>query len=153
MSETINYTREELDILKGIHKHDLKGRYLKREYPRLYRIEFGRVQGENAHELKLLCKQILRNLGYTSNRLYSDETDNIVNSISNDLAIYTGQGYTRETLAFAIVSETLEYYKASFNEMSILKDYNIESDKYMNLRIKLHEWVILNYWKPTILVS
>jgi len=153
MSEN-NYTRDELNIL--IKKH--KGTELEKWYASaLYKldtlvpVEIDIILNETTNCF-LTGKQILTFLGFVNNNLYTKELHNILSNIPN-IHLLKGRGYTEEIVAFGLVSEILDYYRVRYDESLIISEYDIDINRYLDLKTRLHHWCIVNYWNTRTIIT
>ena len=140
MTLETDYTYEERIILSKIHGNNSKYRYTK-----------GYIT--NLSNMRRLGKQMIYLMGYTKNTLYIKELYNILDRLTPHIRRIQGEGYTRETAVFGIVSEILDYYNARYDEDMILNQYNINPNAYMNIKLKINIWCERNYWTPKIMIA
>lgn len=90
--------------------------------------------------------KILNQLGYTNNTLYKEEANLICKSFQKLFEIKFMDSEEKEII-LCIVKEILEHYNAKFDEERIIKDYNIDENKFYNYYLSIHKWCQKNYWK------
>ena len=151
MSESKYLTEDELKILMRKHKNTPKERDLKKQYKILWRLETIQVNQNAVSDIKDISRQMLTQMGYSNIYLYTEDSFNIIDRITNDIGLLYGRGYTQETISYGIVTEVLDYYDSKI--LDLLDDYNIDSIAYMTIKSVIHDWCKQNYWKPKITAS
>ena len=103
----------------------------------------------NSTSVKVLSINLLNQMGYTQNTIYREECEHISQRICNELKweIVHGRSYSNEALSSCIVSEILDYYNSEYDEIELIKNYNIPINTFIKLSLLCHEWCKERYWR------
>lgn len=135
--EELNKIKTDIKLLEDLYKIkrassvDLFNRYRRENKDTFFTTELG-----------ILSNCILNYLGYRI-PIYTEECIRIAGEIDKNNLILED---IQNEVAAGIVKEILIYYNAEFDEEKIIKDYNIDENKFYDYYLSIHRWCKKNYW-------
>jgi len=94
-----------------------------------------------------LCESIINHIGYTQNTLYKEEISIIMRLYNKEIRnLYYNEYNTEETIGISLVTEILDYYNASYNEVNLLFFYNVDKYQYKMTKKMFNEILYKYYW-------